>query len=246
MKTIIIIPARYDSTRFPGKPLADICGKPMIWWVYHQCKKVKKADLVYVATDDERINKMCESLSIPVIMTDKGITTSTERAYQVAKKIDADVYVVVNGDEPLISPNEIDEIIPSERPSEGIYVRNLMTPIKNPTELIDFTNIKVVTDNKSRALFMSRGAIPFPKSSIEYTFYKHVGVLAYNYAALEFFINHEKGKNELIEDINELRYIENGVFPEMIPVEYETLSVDTPKDLFHVQEVIRHSRNINF
>jgi len=238
MKIIAIIPARYQSSRFIGKPLADICGKPMIWWVYNQVKKCKKIDEIYVATDDSRIADVCENENIRYVMTSTEHKTSTERAYEVSQKVASDLYIVVNGDEPLIDPNLIDSIVPSSIPQNDIFVSNLMTPISNPVEAVDFTNIKVVTDSESNALFMSRSPIPYPKSSIDYQYYKHVGVLAYNKEALKFFAETKKGKNEKVEDVNELRFIENGVKLKMIPVIAHSLSVDTPKDLEFVKEVI--------
>ncbi len=238
MKIIGVIPARYKSSRFPGKPLADICGKPMIWWVYNQVKKVKELNEVYVATDDLRIKDICDKLNIKNIMTSDKHGTSTERAYEVAQKISSDMYVVINGDEPLINPAIISAIIPEKKPNDDFFVGNLMTEIKSPVEAVDFTNIKVVTDENSNALFMSRSPIPYPKSCIDYKYYKHVGVLIYDINALKFFAETEKGYNETIEDINELRYIEHGKKIKMIKVEANSLSVDTPKDLEYVREEI--------
>ncbi len=240
MKMIGIIPARYQSSRFPGKPLADICGKPMIWWVYNQVIKTPELDEVYVATDDTRIADSCKEHSIKYIMTSNSHSTSTQRVYEVACKIKADLYVCINGDEPLIEPSTISKIIPAD--IKDFYVANLMTPIKRAAEVVDSTNIKVVTDCENNALFMSRSPIPFPKSSIDYQYYKHVGVLAYCFDALKFFSITSKGKNENVEDINELRFIEHGKKLRMISVEADTLSVDTPKDLDIIISIISRSR----
>lgn len=237
MKILGIIPARWSSSRFPGKPLADICGKPMIWWVYKQVEKVALIDEICVATDDERIKNTCEKLNINVEMTSASVATSTERAYEIAKRKKADLYIVINGDEPLIDPNVIEKVIPDEGYDE-FYVGNLMTQIKRPVEAVDFTNIKVVTDENNNALFMSRSPIPYPKSSVEYEYYKHIGVLVYTYSALKFFAETQKGYNEKIEDINELRFIEHDKKIRMTEVETATLSVDTPKDLEYVRSII--------
>ena len=238
MKVIAIIPARYASSRFPGKPLADICGKPMIWWVYNQVKKVKDLEEVYVATDDKRIKDVCDQYNINAIMTSKDHKTSTERVFEVAQKIESDLYIVINGDEPLIEPQLIQRIIPKKEISDDFYVANLMTEIKNPVEVVDFTNIKVVVDKDSNALFFSRSPIPYPKASMNYKYYKHVGILIYTYNALEFFSNTKKGELEKIEDINEIRFIENGKKVKMIKANAKSLSVDTPKDLEKVISVI--------
>ena len=238
MKVIGVIPSRYASTRFPGKCLADICGKPMIWWVYQQVKKVIEISEVYVATDDQRVADVCTQLGIQFVMTRKDHATSTERVYEVAQQIAADLYVVINGDEPLVNPDIIRAIIPKEMPEGDFYVSNLMTEIKNPVEAVDFTNIKVVTDTDSNALFFSRSPIPYPKSSVDYKYYKHVGILIYNLSALAFFSNTPKGYNEMIEDVNELRFVEHGKKLKMIEVDAHSLSVDTPKDLEYVKSVV--------
>jgi len=238
MKIIAVIPARYKSSRFPGKPLADICGKPMIWWVYNQVKKVNEIDEVYVATDDQRIKSVCEDEGIACVMTRENHGSSTERVYEVAQKVDSDLYIVINGDEPLIDPEIIRAIIPKEKPSDKMYVANLMTMINKPSEVVDFTNIKVVVDCNSNALFMSRSPIPYPKASIDYDYYKHVGVLIYDKEALRFFAETPKGFNERIEDVNELRFIEHGIPLKMVEVDAHSLSVDTPKDLEHVKGVV--------
>ena len=239
MKVIACIPARYSSSRFPAKPLADICGRPMIWWVYHQVRRVKRIDAVCVATDDSRIFEKCRELNINVVMTRDDHSTSTERVYEVAQNIPADLYVVINGDEPLIDPDVIDKIIPSQSISSDFYVCNLMTEINSPAEAVDFTNIKVVTDEDSNALFFSRSPIPYPKSSVDYKYYKHVGILIYDIKALKFFAETPKGHNEKIEDVNELRFVEHGKKIKMIEADVHSMSVDTPKDLDYVIGIIK-------
>lgn len=236
MRTIAVIPARYESSRLRGKPLADICGRPMIWWVHHQIVKSQRIAAVYVATDHEEIRRACEEYGIAAIMTSSGHRSSTERIYEAAKSIPADVYVCVNGDEPLIEPGIVERVIPKE--GEPFFASNLMTRIRHPVEAVDDTNIKVVTDREGNALFMSRSPIPHPKARVDYDYYKHLGVLAYSMEALRFFAETPKGPVEAIEDINELRFIENGRKLKMIPVEAHTLSVDTPKDLEFVRAVI--------
>lgn len=237
MLTVAVIPARYASSRFAGKPLADICGRPMIWWVYRQVKRAKKLDEVYVATDDERIKQVCDAHGIACVPTSPRHPTSTERLYEVAQSVPADVYLCINGDEPLIEPGIIEQVIPA--PGQPFFAANLMAKIHSPVEAVDETNIKVVTDGQGNALFFSRSPIPHPKASIDFDYYKHLGVLAYSFEALRFFAQTPKGKIEQIEDINELRFIEHGKPLRMIPVEAHTLSVDTPKDLEHVRAVIR-------
>ena len=243
MKVIAIIPARYNSSRFQGKPLVDILGKPMIVRVCEQVKKTKKIDDIYVATDDDRIFNECKKYGINVVMTG-DCNTSTERLYEVSLSIDADYYVCINGDEPLISPDIIDAIVPGKVSREKYFVSNLITKINVPSEVVDFTNIKVVKDNYNNALLYSRSPIPYPKSSLDYDYYKHLGVLCYNKNSLEFFAKTQKGELEKIEDVNELRFLENDIKIKLVPVEAETLSVDTPKDLDRVIEILKeHESN---
>lgn len=245
MKIVGIIPARYQSSRFPGKPLADILGKPMIWWVYNQVIKVSELDEVYVATDHKEIFETCKSLNINCIMTSDQHATSTSRVYEVAKKITADYYVCINGDEPLIDPELIKAIIPNKDTEANVdecYVVNLMTEIRDPVEVVDNTNIKVVVDHNDYAMLMSRSPVPYPRSNLNYTYKKHLGVLLYNLEALKFFNTTAMGKLETIEDINELRFMENGKKIKMKKITgAKTLSVDTPKDLERVIEIIKGS-----
>ena len=241
MRVIAIIPARYDSSRFKGKPLADLCGRPMLWWVYHQVKKARKLQEVWVATDHEAIRETCAQYRIPCRMTSPQCPTSTQRVWETAQELEADVYVCVNGDEPLISPEVVDRVVPSSL--EGFFAANLMAPVRSPVEAVDETNIKVVAGEDGRALFFSRSPIPHPKASVDYQFYKHLGVLAYSKEALEFFHRTPRGPLEAIEDINELRFIEHGRPLQMIPVEAESLSVDTPKDLEYVRGLLREKLN---
>lgn len=241
MNVVAIIPARYSSSRFPAKPLADLCGRPMIWWVYNQVLKAKKVTRVVVATDDERIASVCREYAIDVTITSSNHGSSTERLNEVAHKVDADLYLAINGDEPLIDPALIDAIIPDEKPVDDFYVSNLMTEIKNPVEALDFTNIKVVTDVDGNALMFSRNMIPYPKASLDYKFFKHVGVLIYTKRALEFFAETPKGPLEKVEDVNELRFVEHGKKLKMVAVEAHSLSVDTPKDLERVRQIMIES-----
>lgn len=238
MKVLAIIPARYSSSRFPGKPLADICGKPMIWWVYNQVIKATKVTKVIVATDDYRIKEVCEKYNLTCEITSDKHMTSTERLNEVARREEADFYIAINGDEPLIDPNIIDAIVPEQMHGESFFVSNLQTKITNPVEALDGSNIKIVTDNDDYALLYSRNMIPYPKASIQYDFYKHVGVILYTKEALEFFANTPKGKLEKIEDINELRFLEHGKKIKMVTVDAHSLSVDTPKDLEKVRNII--------
>ncbi len=239
MKVVGMIPARGGSTRFFNKPLALICGKPMIWWVYKHSKEVKEFDEVYVATDSEEIKTMCESFGAKVVMTSKDHDTATERLYEFSQKIDADLYVMVNGDEPVIQASDIVKCIPDNISADDFYVSNLMTDFSDPVEVVDSTNLKIVTNKDGIALFISRSPIPYPKGTINYTYHKFVGVGAFTKKALEFYHNTERGPIEKIEENDSFRFIENRKDIYYINAHCKTLSVDTPKDIEKVSEYLQ-------
>ena len=200
MKIIGMIPARAESTRFNNKPLALICGKPMVYWVWKHSKEVECFDEVYVATDSEEIKKTAETFGAKVIMTSSDCETATERLYEVSKKIEADLYVMINGDEPLVTAEDIVKCIPEEIPEDGFYVSNLMTDFSNPVEVVDPTNLKIVANKDGICLFISRAPIPFPKGEMNYQYQKFVGVGAFTHGALEYYHNTPRGPIEKIEE----------------------------------------------
>lgn len=244
MKIIGVIPARYKSSRFPGKPLADICGYPMIWWVYQQCKKVQDFEEVYVATDDQRIFDVCESLNIKVIMTSEDHRTGTDRIGEVARKIPADLIVNIQGDEPLLEPATIKAAIAPFYNDPNLEISNLMTKIKNPIDVVNFTVPKVITNKEGIGIYLTRSTAPYPKGSISYSYYKQVCVYGFRPKALQFYCDYGKkygkAKIEQIEDIEILRFIENGYKVQYIEVESETVAVDTPNDLEKVRSIINN------
>lgn len=242
MKIIGVIPARYKSSRFPGKPLADICGKPMIWWVYNQVKKVKEIDQVVCAIDDERIEEVCKNYNIPYIMTSSDLPEHISRVHEVSTKIDADYYMCINGDEPLISPNCITPIIPDGLHSEPFF-GGAMRKLSDPAETIDFANIKLVISDTGRCLYMSRTPVPYPKGTLLFQYNKYVGVECFNKKALDFFVSTPMGSIEKIEDIDHLRFLENGVDLHFNYVDSESISVDTYKDLEKVRAIMQKKLN---
>ena len=239
MRIVAVIPARYKSSRFEGKPLADIHGKPMIWWVYQQTKKVKQLDEVYVATDDERIEAVCNDFGINVIMTSKNHPTGTDRICEVSSKMKADIIINVQGDEPMIEPETIVKAINPLVERSDLLVSNLMTKINNPVDLINITVPKVITNKEGVGLYLTRSASPYPKGSLDVKYYKQVCVYGFRPEALEFFANAERGTIEKVEDIEILRFIENGYKVQFIEVNSETIAVDTPLDLELVRKSIK-------
>ena len=242
MKIIGVIPARYSSSRFPGKPLADICGKPMIWWVYQQCLKVSDFASVYVATDDTKIYQACENLGINAVMTSQDCMTGTDRVGEVARKIPADLYVNIQGDEPLLEPETIQKAIEPFYHDESLKVSNLMTRINDPVDAMNSTVPKVITNKEGDGIYLTHSAAPYPKGKIDYAYYKQVCVYGFKPDALEFFWEYGrkfgKAKIEAIEDIEILRFIENGFKVKYVEVNSQTVAVDTPKDLEKVRNII--------
>lgn len=237
MRLIAIIPARYQSTRFPGKPLADICGKPMLWWVYSRIKDINVFMDVVCAIDDERIRIVCEKLNINYIMTDNNHPNHISRLQEVSNKIEADYYICINGDEPLISEKCILPVIPKQLAEEP-YFGGAMRNLTDPVEVIDPTNIKLVTTNMGKCIYMSRMPVPYPKGTSLMTYRKYVGVECFNKRALDLFVSLNMGVIEKLEDIDHLRFLENGIDLLFTIVESDSISVDTPKDLEFVRNKI--------
>ena len=242
MKIIGVIPARYKSSRFPGKPLADICGKPMIWWVYQQCMKVEDFDAVYVATDDDQIFETCEALGVNVVMTADTHKTGTDRIGEVARKIPADLIVNIQGDEPLLEPATIKAAIEPFYHNADLQISNLMTKINDPIEVVNFTVPKVITNKEGIGIYLTRSPAPYPKGSLDYVYYKQVCVYGFKPDALQFYcdygMKYGKAKVEAVEDIEILRFIENGYKVQYIEVDSETVAVDTPNDLEKVRAIV--------
>lgn len=238
MKIVAAIPARYASTRFPGKPLADICGKPMLWWVYQQVSKISVFDEVVCAIDDSRIQEMCEKYGMKYVLTKENHPEHISRIHEVATKIDADYYMCINGDEPLISKECILPVVPKEIVSAP-YFGGAMRILTDPAETIDFAKIKlVVSDQTGKCLYMSRTPVPYPRGTLFFKYKKYVGVECFNRAALDFFVNTPMGDLEKVEDIDHLRFLEHGIDLHFNYVQSESISVDTPKDLEKVRKMI--------
>ena len=239
MKIIGVIPARYGSTRFPGKPLADICGKPMIWWVYNQVIKSTKLNEVYVLTDDDRIVDLCKKECIPYLLTRDNHPDHISRVQEASDMLEADCYVCVNGDEPLIQAEVIDKVIPESMDNDEPVFYGATRKFNDAPKVIDPANIKIVLNEKQRCVYMSRTAIPFPKGTLDFEYNKYVGIECFNKKALDFFVSVEMGKLEKIEDIDHIRFLENNVPLYFTEVDSESISVDTKKDLEYVRIQIK-------
>lgn len=239
MKIIGVIPARYQSSRMPGKPLTDICGKPMVWWAYQQMKKVDDFYEVYIATDDECIEEVCKTYDMPVVMTSVSHRSPTERTHEISTKIHGDIYVFVGCDEPLIESEAIRKVICCACSTPDFYVANAMTTVKNAAEVIDFANIKMIANENGDGLYASRSPLPYPRGSLDYTYKKFVGICAFTKESLDFFVNTPQSLLEKTEECDLIRYIEHKKNVKFVDVDCRTLSVDTPKDLDFVREIIK-------
>jgi len=244
MKVLGVIASRYGSSRLPGKALKDICGRPMVWWVYHSIKNAQGLDELIVATDDKRIVDVCDKYGIISVMTSDEHREAANRLQEVSESFEADYYIQINGDEPLLSMDYISAVIPDEINNDVEYGANLITVISNPVELIDPSNIKVVFDEDMNTCYMSRNPIPYPYRGIDYSYYKHIGIIGYNKKMLDFYATHGPGKFEKIEGIATLRFTDYGKKLKCIAVDdIESLSVDTIMDLEHVRMVIQKKLN---
>lgn len=240
MKAIGVIPSRYGSSRFPGKPLADILGKPMLWWVYNQALKAEELDDVIIATDDERIANACLEFGMKYIMTSTKHDTPTSRIYEVSTKIEGDYYVFIGGDEPLIDPTAINAVVAEARCSK-CEVTHAMTQIKTAPEVIDFTNIKVVVSTKGMLLYTTRSPLPYPKGGLDFDYMKFVGIGVFSCKALELYNSVPKSKLEKIEECDLIRFIDQGMEIKMVEVACRNVSVDTEKDLEKVRMLMAES-----
>lgn len=240
MNIIGIIPSRYASTRFPGKGIADICGRPMLWWVYQNFKKARGIDEVYVATDHKIITDVCDKWEIPWVMTSDSCPTHLDRLYEVTQQKEADFYICVNGDEPLIDSKCIEDLIPSDTvDSRSSYFANGMMILSDPIDAFDTSKIKIATDMMGYGMYMARSPIPFPKGRRDYELKKFVGVQCFTKEALKFVHETPRGYLESIEDIDEFRFMENGHKVKFVLTDACTISVDTKKDLEMVREIIQ-------
>ena len=237
MKVVVVIPARYLSSRLPGKPLVDICGEPMIYRVYSNLIKSNKFTNIIVATDDNRIADVCKKKNMNYIMTDVNHPNHISRVWEVSNKIDADYYICVNGDEPLINYKNVEKIIP-EKIGDVKYFLGAYRYLTDPVETIDSTNIKVLTNILGKCIYLSRTVVPFPKNSIMFKYKKYVAIECFTKDGLDAFQNSEMGKLEKIEDIDHLRFIENNFDIYFKEIKSDSISVDTEKDLEKVRRII--------
>ena len=238
MKVLCVIPARYASTRLPGKPLADIAGRPMIVRVYERAVKAKRVDQVIVATDDERVKEAVEKYGGKAMMTAKDHPTGTDRLAEVAANHpEADLIINVQGDEPLIEPSLIDDLAAVFDDDKDLQMATVKTKITDEEEMKNPNNVKVVTAKNGYALYFSRSLMPYPRYDFGVPVYKHIGIYAYK---RDFLLNYAKMKPtplESTEALEQLRALENGYQIKVIETTHRFVGVDTAEDLALVNKI---------
>ncbi|KAM3343345.1 3-deoxy-manno-octulosonate cytidylyltransferase, mitochondrial [Capsicum galapagoense] len=246
-RVIGIIPARFSSTRFQGKPLVHILGKPMIQRTWERAKLAETLDQVIVATDDEKIAERCRGFGAEVIMTAESCRNGTERCNEALQKLDKKYDIVVNiqGDEPLIEPEIIDGIVKALQAAPDAVFSTAVTSLK-PKDAFDPNRVKCVVDNRGYAIYFSRGLIPYNKSgkvNPQFPYLLHLGIQSYDTNFLKVYPELTPTPLQLEEDLEQLKALENGYKMKVIKVDHEAHGVDTPEDVEKIEQFMR-DRNL--
>ncbi|MDH4195879.1 MAG: 3-deoxy-manno-octulosonate cytidylyltransferase [Candidatus Aminicenantes bacterium] len=229
-----VIPARYGSTRFPGKPLALIKGRPMIQWVYEAARRARYLERVIVATDDERIAAACRGFGAEAVMTSPDLRSGTERAAEVSQIIDNNIIINIQGDEPLLSGGLIDRLVEALQ-DPAVRMASLMRRETDLSLLADPNRVKVVVDKDGWALYFSRSGLP--SEAADY-FFQHIGIYGYRKELLREFCAWPPARLERMERLEQLRALENGVRIKMVETDHPALSVDVPRDIIGVERFL--------
>ncbi|HEV2177945.1 MAG TPA: 3-deoxy-manno-octulosonate cytidylyltransferase [Terriglobia bacterium] len=235
-RVVGVIPARLESQRLPRKPLRLICGHPMIDWVYRRSRQAPSLDQLCVATDSEEIFEHCRHSAMPVLMTSPAHRSGTGRVVEVMAREPADIYVNIQGDEPLVTAEHIELLLRPFRQSPATLVSTLKVAM-SAADAQDPNNVKVVTDRTGQALYFSRAPVPCDRDgsgSVQY--FKHLGLYAYRGAALDRFRTLDPSCLEKIEKLEQLRFLENGIPIAVVETAVDTIGVDTEEDLQRVEE----------
>jgi len=245
MDAIGIIPARYGSTRFEGKVLKDLCGKPVIQHVYERAKKAKTLDDLIIAADDDRILRAVEAFGGKAVFTSKSHSTGTDRLTEVANDIDVRIVVNIQGDEPLINPLTIDDLVRTMQDDPKILMATVVKKSYSMEEFRSRDVVKAILDDQNFALYFSRSAVPtfLKPAANEKFFYKHLGLYAYNKDFLFTFKNLPASYLETHERLEQLRALEHGYRIKVIETPFETVGVDTPEDLELAKAFLEKEQN---
>ncbi len=242
MNVTVLIPARYGSTRFPGKPLALINGKPMIQHVFERAALARGVTNIYVATDDDRIKATVEGFGGQVVMTDPDLASGTDRINQASQLLglkDDDLIINVQGDQPLVNPATIEQLIAlfANQPGE-FEMATLGFEMPNNGDRDDPMNVKMVFDNNHYALYFSRSRIPFGRDTKDYPVYKHLGIYAYTRRFVQAFAKLPLGRLEELEKLEQLRALEHGYKIKIAITEPSAVEVDVPDDIRKCEEYL--------
>ncbi len=237
MSCVIVIPSRMGSTRFPGKPLCDLLGKPMVQWVYEAALKSEISDRVVVATPDDEILAACQKFGAECVLTSFDHPSGTDRIAEVAKTVKAEVYVNVQGDEPLVEPGDIRACALPLLDDIHVTMGSVMTYCPE-TEIGNPAVVKVVTDLDGFALYFSRHAIPFDRNPRERAVKKHIGLYAYRESAVRAFSTWQQSPLEKAESLEQLRFLEHGVRIKMSEGKGSAMAVDTPEQAEAVRKLL--------
>lgn len=242
MKTVLLIPARYGSTRFEGKPLVRIQEKTMIECVYRQAEKARGVDEIYIATDDERIACVVRDFGGKVVMTTAPAISGTDRINDAAEQLGLapdDVIINVQGDQPIVHPRSIEQLVELFQDSNKVFdMASIAYRITDEAQCDDPKNVKVVFDTQQRALYFSRSRIPFGRDVKKYPIYKHLGLYAYTRQFVQTFANLPQGQLEDLEKLEQLRALENGYTIQMVETMHDSPSIDTPEDIEACERVL--------
>lgn len=240
MKSLIVIPARYGATRFPGKSLARIQGRPMLQWVWEAASRSRFTEQVVIATDDDRIADTAAKFGADVVMTKKSHRSGTDRMAEVADKIPAQLYINVQGDEPLLSASAVDDLIRAMMESPRVPIGTLAHRIESEAEWRSPEVVKVVCNRHCEALYFSRSPLPFQRAfNSQARLLRHIGIYAFRARALADFVALKPSPLEIAESLEQLRALENGMTIQIIETKYRCLGVDTPADLAQVEAALR-------
>jgi 3-deoxy-manno-octulosonate cytidylyltransferase (CMP-KDO synthetase) len=244
MKSVIVIPARYDSTRFPGKSLARIQGRPMIQWVWEAASRSRLTESVIIATDDDRIADTAAKFGADVVMTKKSHRSGTDRMAEVARKIPARLYINVQGDEPLLSATAVDDLIRAMMENPRVPIGTLAHRLETEEEWRSPDVVKVVCNRHRAALYFSRSPLPFQRAfDHRAPLLRHIGIYAFRAPALATFVSLKPSPLELAEGLEQLRALEHGLAIQIIETKYRCLGVDTPADLARVEAILARGRS---
>ncbi|HEY1471739.1 MAG TPA: 3-deoxy-manno-octulosonate cytidylyltransferase [Candidatus Acidoferrum sp.] len=241
-QVVIVIPSRYAATRLPGKPLVNLAGKPMVQRVYEQAKLAQTVHRVLVATDDQRIVDAVQSFGGEARMTRSDHRTGTERIAEVAAHEPGDIFVNVQGDEPLIDPVAIDTAVAALLEDPPAQIATVATPIRHAPDIMDPNVVKTVLDFDSNALYFSRAPVPWVRDTqqkVHVKYWKHLGLYVFQRDALLEYPTLPQGELEKIEQLEQLRWLENGWKIRVAEVEHDAVSVDVPEDVSRVEKLLQ-------